>query len=52
MLARMGVTAVVWHFWIAPFVVAMAFGAVLALAIGYSRKVVAPQYPRSEGSGE
>jgi uncharacterized membrane protein len=37
--------AKVWHFWIAPAVVALTVLAVIATIIGYLRKVVAPKYP-------
>ena len=37
----------VWHFWIAPAVVALTILAVIATIIGYLVKVVAPKYPKS-----
>ena len=38
--------AQVWHFWIAPLIVAAAFGLVIATIIGYIVKVIRPRYPR------
>ncbi|MCB1003413.1 MAG: hypothetical protein KDB35_04420 [Acidimicrobiales bacterium] len=39
--------AKVWHFWIAPAVVALVVVAIIATIVGYLVKVVAPKYPRS-----
>ena len=39
--------AVVWHFWIAPFLVVGAVLAVVGTIIGYLTNVTAKQYPRS-----
>ena len=38
--------AEVWHFWIAVLLFPVGIGMVLALVIGYVRKVVQPKYPR------
>jgi tetrahydromethanopterin S-methyltransferase subunit C len=38
--------AQVWHFWIAPLIVAAALGLVIATIIGYVVKVIRPRYPR------
>ncbi|MBS1846696.1 MAG: hypothetical protein JST73_00305 [Actinobacteria bacterium] len=37
--------AVVWTFWIAPFIVAGVIALLAVLGIGYLVKVVRPQYP-------
>ncbi len=37
----------VWHFWIAPAVVALVVVAIIATVVGYLVKVVAPKYPKS-----
>jgi hypothetical protein len=49
MLAGMSsvVASQVWHFWIAPAVVALAVVLVIATVIGYLKKVVSPKYPKS-----
>ena len=39
--------AKVWHFWIAPAVVALVVVAIIATIVGYLVKVVAPKSPRS-----
>jgi hypothetical protein len=38
--------AKVWSFWIAVVLVASAIGLVLATALMYVKKVVAPRYPK------
>jgi len=40
--------AVVWHFWIAPFLVAGAVLAIVATVVGYLMNVTAKQYPRGK----
>lgn len=37
--------AVVWHFWIAVFIVVPAILLVVAVAVGYVQKVSKPRYP-------
>jgi hypothetical protein len=37
--------AVVWHWWIAPLLVALAILLVLATLIGYLKQVTATRYP-------
>ncbi len=39
--------AKVWHFWIAPAVVALVVLMIIATIVGYLVKVVAPKYPKS-----
>lgn len=39
--------AKVWHFWIAPAVVALAILLTIGTIIGYLVKVVAPKYPKN-----
>lgn len=39
--------AKVWHYWIAPAVVALVVVMVIATIIGYLVKVVSPKYPKS-----
>lgn len=41
------VIAVVWTFWIAVVLTASAVGLVLAVLVGYLKKVVAQRYPTS-----
>ncbi len=40
--------AVVWHFWIAPFLTVGAILAVIAVIGGYITNVTAKQYPRGK----
>ena len=40
--------AVVWHFWIAPFLAVGAILAVVAVIGGYIANVTAKQYPRGK----
>ena len=37
----------VWHYWIAPVVVALVVVMIIATIIGYLVKVVSPKYPKS-----
>ena len=37
----------VWHFWIAPAVVALVVLMIISTIVGYLVKVVSPKYPKS-----
>ena len=39
--------AKVWHYWIAPAVVALVVVMIIATIVGYLVKVVSPKYPKS-----
>ena len=41
----MTLAAVIWHWWIAPVLVALAILLVLGTAIGYLKSVTATRYP-------
>lgn len=44
--APMGITAVVWHFWIAPILTGLALLAVIGAIVGYLNQVSRARYPR------